>query len=200
MKKTISILLFLLLLFSLCSCGNETAATTGGNTDSGEVTLGSSFSTPNLEETLQYTSLIASASYQGSSTTWIKMFGYDVEVFCDRYTITEILHGTCTEKNISVMYSPYEYITIDKSVGRYRADYAKQVKRTVGEEYLLLLYQYDNEWNYSDFRFVIPSDTPSSMTIGKRPITESEHKIPLTDIDTKEKFVQYARTLINTAE
>ena len=200
MKKTLCVLLGLLLLFSFTSCGNETAATTGGNTDSGEVTLGSSFTTPNLEETLQYTSLIASASYQGSSTTWIKMFGYDVEVFCDRYTITEIFHGTCAEKNISVIYSPYEYITIDKSVGRYRANYAKQVKRTVGEEYLLLLYRYDNEWNYSDFRFVIPSDNPSSMKIGSRAITEKEHTVPLTDIDTQDKFVQYALTLVKTTK
>ena len=142
-----------------------------------------------------------------------------VEIFYDKYTVTEVLYGTYkpvvrganAEESFFINYMPYEKIVISKtefgSWGGYVADYTKQVKRTVGEEYLLLLMPYNNEWDaytshyqYSDFRLVIPADNPSAITVNGAPIAEKAHTVSLSDINTQEKFLQYALPLIKKAD
>lgn len=217
MKKTISLILCLLLVFVFCSCNKEIVTTATTTTESPAMETSQSkpstmefsfaFTSPNLEEQIQKSHLLVKATYQCSGTDYIEMEGCEIESFFDRYAITEVLYGEYTEERIDLEYLPYDYIEVDTQKGYFPADTNLQITKTEGEEYLLLLYFYNSEWRYSDFRFVIPAEAPSSMLVADlsypcvlNPIADDEHTVPLTDIDTQEKFVQYALTLINTLE
>ena len=217
MKKSIAILLCLLVFFSFSACNQNTPkdssaeSTTGSTTNSWSepdtVTLSFSYLPPNLEDCISRTSLIVKATLLESSTTTRKMDDYVVGVFWDVYTVTEVLYGEYDNQRLNITYMPYTSIDIDTSSGYCPPDRHREIVKTEGEEYLLLLEFYDDKWHYSDFRFVIPAEDPSSMLVDNLrrpsvliPIAESEHAVPLTDIDTQEKFLQYALTIIDDAK
>lgn len=210
MKKTLCILLCLFLLFSFASCGNNTSPQTTKTAPQTEPeTIDISYSLPplNLETVIQKATLLVKASYQYGGTTFTSIQGCDVGIFFDRYSVTEVLYGEYTDEIIAIEYMPYTYIEINTNSHFRAPDTSRKIDKTEGTEYLLLLQFYNGKWCYSDFRFVIPAEDPSSTLVDRLhrpctllPIADNEHTVPLTDIDTQEKFVQYALTIIDTAE